>query len=177
MKYSLLCSNLEHFLKLFANLLDQSKDTQIKRIKMAATRFSTTLSDPQHPHHCLHFVWVFGSSQLDFMGEEGWETPRGPDKGTELLSQGMAGVLPGATHLSAPGNLALQTSSPKRFKGHPRSGRSWVVVWRLYSWTEGLNMVIVNLCPFVPLIPHLFPAPPLLGLGRHQISWLQWVIL
>lgn len=55
MKYSLLYSNLEHFLKLFANLLDQSKDTQIKGIKMAATRFSTTLSDPQHPHHCLHF--------------------------------------------------------------------------------------------------------------------------
>lgn len=52
-----------------------------------------------------------------------------------------------------------------------------MVVWRLYSWTEGLNMVIVNLRPFVGLIPDLFPAPPLLGQGMHQISWFQWVIL
>lgn len=147
--------------------LDRRKDTEIKKIKMVATRYSTTT---------ITVCTLFGSLGV-LVSWTSWVRKaekhlKDQIRGTELLWakpwQGCSQEQPISQHL---GILALQTSSPKRFKGHPRSSRSWVVVGRLYSWTEGLNMVIVNLCPFVALIPDLFPAPPLLGLGMHQISW------
>lgn len=134
---------------------------------MAATRFSTTT---------ITACALFGSlgalvswTSWERKAENTSRTRQGALSCSAKAWQGCSQEQPISQHL---GILALQTSTPKRFKGHPRSSRSWVGVWRLYSWTEGLNMVIVNLCPFVALIPDLFPAPPLLGLGMHQISWL-----
>lgn len=126
-------------------------------------------------------VWGFWCpSQVDTMGRGGREAPLGPGGGHGAARpwfDGGAARRPCSTSCQYLGVSALQNWHTKRFKEHPGSSRSWVVVWRLYSRTEGLNMVIVNLCPFVGLIPDLFPSLSLLGLSMHQISWVLWVIL
>lgn len=176
MKYSLLCSNLRHFWKLFAN--PEQRHTNKEDKNGSHKVFYHPLWSLPPPSL---FALGLGLWEFSLAGLHVWGRLRNTSRSREgALScsakarQGCSQEQPISQH---PGILALQTSTPKRFKGHPGSSRSWVVARRLYSWTEGLNMVIVNLCPFVGLIPDLFPAPPLLGLGMHQISWFQWVTL